>query len=612
MSTRVVKKENLKGNNFYFNQSFSGINSKLLMPEDDTFKNFDIRGYKTELIKKVSKEKDKTKLTSKDFEMQPASIEEFLDSKYYLGIKDTLRPAIRKDIIELFKGKPFEWDKAIAYFYEAIGTGKSLRAAVVITYISHCLLCLYSPAEYFGLKKNTKILISNCSSTEHNANEIVFDYAYDLITSCPWFMENYLPKTNEGYISFDESPSKAKNKELGRIYKNIIISAGTSMPTSIAGFALFCGIIDEATLFPKTAKKCRASSLLRSMKTRLKSRFGNKGMIIVCGSPQEQGDFMQKEISKLKLDDEKVMVVNRPLWESKLEDPKDGYFWFDTENYTIYKNKKIIPKDHNGNLPTRIMRIPNIYYTDFDKDPETAKKDIAGLPLVSINPVMGNHVHLVKENANYERFNPVYEELNTMEVEKIFHEDFNWLDSEGNPLDEDTVFTVHCDIGLSSDAATMAMGHIMGKTENNEPVAQVDFVYRYKPDAKSRFKIKTFREMIYELSERGFNIGLITYDGYESEDSVSLLIDAGYNAKKRSLDKDPTGYYVLAEYIIDNRLDYPYHPVFIKELETIEKEDKTGKINHNELGSKDCSDSVAGVMANLQELISTEGLDNLY
>jgi len=577
---------------------------------DDTFEGddyeLDLEGFKNKLIKKVKGEKRKKVRTVKEFEHKPVDIEKFLLDPYYLNLGDRLRPSIKEDLLDIFDGKPFEWKYKEIIFNEAIGTGKSYRSALISVFCVYNLLCLYSPSEYFGLDLNTKIMMLNASVNAENARKIVFDYAYNFIINCKWFRDNYaVDDSNSNYLVFDEPP-KAKKYDPTRIYKNIWIVPGSSAPTGIAGYAVFLGIIDEATLYVVTDTKDVAEELRRHMRTRIRSRFGDHGMIVMCGSPQYTGDFLQRKIQELQGYSD-VKIVQRSIWEAKGFDPADGFFWFDLESYAIYEDEDLVPK-HKGKIPERIIKIPNEHYMEFKRTPETAKKDLAGIPLETLTPVFGRNIAVIKKNCNYTRYNPVNEE--ETDPEYIFDPDFNWFDpATGDLIDEDVIFAIHCDLGLSDCAATMAMAHLMGMTELGEPVARIDFMYRFKPTLKKRFIISTFRNMIYELAERGFPIGSITYDGFQSEDSIQILRNKGFNADKLSVDSSIAPYSLLVEYICDNRLDYPFHPVFIRETEQLEFTANGKKIDHPPMGSKDLSDAVAGALYGLQMFIEELGED---
>jgi hypothetical protein len=75
----------------------------------------------------------------------------------------------------------------------------------------------------------------------------------------------------------------------------------------------------------------------------------------------------------------------------------------------------------------------------------------------------------------------------------------------------------------------------------------------------------------------------------------------GFSSEVLSVDADPAPYETLKETIYDGRLECYEMPILAKELATIIKDEKHGKIDHVPHGSKDCSDSAAGAIWNAEK-----------
>ncbi len=589
--------------------NYDGINFSSMLGGES----LDVDEYSKICLNEIRKQKDKIKKPKKatEFEYQPVDIQQFIEDKNYLNLNKEIRPCIKKDLLTLFDGKPFDWPYDEAIFYEAIGTGKSWRAAITSIFYAYNLLCLYSPCARFGLSEGTNILIINSSINADNAKRVIFNEIVEKIKRCKWFRDHYLPdEASRGVIKFDSTPHM-KRYDMGRIYKNLLIFSGTSLSTTIAGYALICGTIDEATLYPVNQYKDPAEDLRRHMRTRIKSRFGPHGLLVMCGSPQYTDDFLDRKIKELKNRKKVLIIKDRSIWEA-VPPKHDNVFWFDTETYAIYEDKNLIKLTPDNILPKKIIEIPTDYYDDFKDSPTTAKKDLAGIGLSSSEPIFGLNTYKILENCNRDRTNPVNEDNTNADASCIFHPDLTWLNSEGECIDEFSYFTIHCDLGIVGDAASMAMSHLLGLDINGNPIAKIDFIYRFEPSIRNKFTISLFRKMIYYLSSRGFPIVLVTYDGFQSEDSIQILKQKGFNAQRHSVDKDITGYSLLVDYILENRLDYPYHYHFITECERLELNAKTRKVDHPEKGSKDCADAVAGSLRNLKVILDDVGEDYFY
>ena len=98
---------------------------------------------------------------------------------------------------------------------------------------------------------------------------------------------------------------------------------------------------------------------------------------------------------------------------------------------------------------------------------------------------------------------------------------------------------------------------------------------------------------------------MVTYDGWQSVDSVQLLIKQGIAAEVQSVDRSTEAYDTLKEQIYKGLLDIYHHPTFIRECEELIRK-PNGKVDHPVLsyrrsleegrkeGSKDVADAIAG------------------
>ncbi len=65
------------------------------------------------------------------------------------------------------------------------------------------------------------------------------------------------------------------------------------------------------------------------------------------------------------------------------------------------------------------------------------------------------------------------------------------------------------------------------------------------------------------------------------------------------MDKTPVAHEMTKTALYDGRVRLPQHPKLLRELQTLEKDARTGKIDHTSHGSKDISDALAGVIHGL-------------
>jgi hypothetical protein len=88
----------------------------------------------------------------------------------------------------------------------------------------------------------------------------------------------------------------------------------------------------------------------------------------------------------------------------------------------------------------------------------------------------------------------------------------------------------------------------------------------------------------------------VTFDQFQSSDSQQILRQQGLITGHQSMDEVPCkAYDFLKTAVYEGRVDIPTHPKVHREMLMLEKDVKTGKIDHPPGGSKDCSDALAGI-----------------
>ena len=80
---------------------------------------------------------------------------------------------------------------------------------------------------------------------------------------------------------------------------------------------------------------------------------------------------------------------------------------------------------------------------------------------------------------------------------------------------------------------------------------------------------------------------------------MQRLYAKGFIVGQESPDKNPGIYEVLKAAIYDRRVEAPDHPKAVSELARLERDPKTGKLDHPLDGSKDVADAMACVVFGL-------------
>jgi hypothetical protein len=80
---------------------------------------------------------------------------------------------------------------------------------------------------------------------------------------------------------------------------------------------------------------------------------------------------------------------------------------------------------------------------------------------------------------------------------------------------------------------------------------------------------------------------------------MQILRQRGFLTGYQSIDLTNDPYVFLKSAFYDRRIEIPIHTKLLKEISALEKDTKTNKIDHPPKGSKDVSDSLAGVVYGL-------------
>lgn len=532
-----------------------------------------------------------------DFFERPASISEFLTANY-LDIESGVREGVKECLVEIFGEDPNGYNIALvqkAMFTGGIGIGKTTLASIALPYMVHWCLCLKDPQKFFGLLPGSRIAFMLMSTSEKQAKEVLFGDIFARINHSPWFKQHpYDPKLTT-QIHFP---------------KDIWIVPGDSAETTFEGYNILGGIIDEMDSHKVTEKKDYAEDGYSTIYNRITSRFLNRGLIICIGQMKKSLGFAARKMKEFEQEGKAggSYVKKLAIWESlgwnRFLNP-DGTrnsFWYDK------KRKQFVPElaleilDKND-----VIEIPNAYRKDFQNNPEKALRDHAGIP-----PIVGAAFISMVDRVEacrdlwHQRFGVAESPTLPNPAAPVFH---NWFSAT------DTLRRVmHVDIGLTSDALGMAMGHVRELKEVDgelKPVVVFDCLIRIKALPGRQVQLSEMRQVIYYLrNELGFRIKKVTLDGFESTDTMQQLTKKRITATYLSIDKNILPYHDLREAIYEGRCEFPKYMTYVRhgDVQQVEIavtellqliETTNGKIDHPDGGSKDVSDAMAGVCTTL-------------
>ena len=472
-----------------------------------------------------------------DYEQRPVDVRTFIDDPEYLNAKGECWPSIKDDLEGLFSGP---YDESV--FCEGIGAGKSFKSSVVISYMAHRVLCLKDPQAYYGLAKGSPIVFINMSIRAEQSRKVVFGEIKSRIDNSPWFKKHY-------------PPDPSIKSEL-RFSKNITIFPGNSKETFPLGFNILGGVMDEAAWYTETETHDVAEEMFNALHNRIKNRFGDKGLLVMISSPRYAEDFIEKKM-KEALTNKKIFSKRKMLWEAKPASCFSGE-WIDFQEY----------------------KIPKEFETESKRNPEAFKRDYMAIPSLALEPYF-KRMDLVEQCIDPKATHPV-DDFGNFKPEFMGKPEYRYKPK--------TWCCIHVDLALKRDAVGFAMTHDEGD------VVVVDLMMRIKAPLNGEIHFSDIREMIFELDRRGFRIDRVTFDGWQSIDSIQILKKAGFKSEVLSVDRDTRAYDTLKEKIYTGKLKcYRYEP-FLHELRRLELKEGV-KVDHPpHIGSKDVTDAVAGAV----------------
>lgn len=524
------------------------------------------------------------------------SVDTFLDDPFFLGSEagtskgTKVYPKVRQICKSVIEGKYKEWVE-VAWIW----SGKSFSAEILACYSAHHLLCLRNPHNYYHLTQDKAIAIINMWINATQANVVVFEWIKSFIEGSPWFM-GQTPKILAGTVEFEK-------------HKLLMVS-GNSKSTMPLGYNVFAAILDEAAFYLDNENKSIAAEIYEWLQRRIVSRFGHEWLLMMISSPRYIDDFIMKKLAESRertleweLVAPHVYSIQLPTWKVKAIDNADmeGKFYFNCRQNTVIEwpeleheltiRKVNYVSDSNFDDTYDIREIPGEYKASFRQNPDKAKRDYGATPSLTLTGYFPSP-EIISSIRDRSRTNPV-----TRPWQYEFPE---------RPLRVN--YYIHVDIWLNRDGegdhTGFAMWHFNGwynDPDTWESLMQftIDLTERIGTiDAKGEVDLAGIRQRIYDLKAMGYNISLVTFDWYQSKDTMQILKKKGFTCEYVSVDRTIDPYNLLKEAVYDKRISIPYYEPLDSELSRLELI-RWVKVDHPKGGSKDCSDAVAWVVFNI-------------
>jgi hypothetical protein len=528
-------------------------------------------------------------LKENQFDEIPVDAKTFVESADYLGqpelsliqyeIVEAMSQIYRKEELQEIFGSV-----AGAQYYDKYtkneiilqlgkGSGKDFVSTVACAYIVYKLLCLKDPARYYGKPSGDAIDIINVAINAQQAKNVFFKGFKTKIEKSPWFAGKYNAKADS--VEFD---------------KSITVYSGHSERESHEGLNLLLAVLDEISGFASEVgtgneQGKTAENIYKAFRGSVDSRFPDLGKVVLLSFPRYQGDFISKRyddvIAEKEIMEKKhIFIMNENLPHNDINNQFE--ISWEEDNIISYKVPKILALKRptwEVNPTRKIDDFKLAFYTDLGD----AMMRFACVPTFASDAFF----------KQKEKLEKCMNTRNPLDSFRRFDETFK--------ADPDKVYYIHADLAQKHDKCAVAIAHVdkwvniqvIKDYEQVAPIVVVDAVAWWEPKSEGPVNLSEVKQWIINLRREGFNIGMVSFDRWQSFDIQNELQAVGIRTETVSVAKKH--YEDLAMMIYEERVAIPMIPLLLEEMSEL-KIMKGNRVDHPRKKSKDLADAVCGAV----------------
>jgi len=453
------------------------------------------------------------------------------------------------------------------------GSGKDFVSTVACAYIVYKLLCLKDPAKYFGKPSGDAIDLINVAINAQQAKNVFFKGFKSKIERSPWFVGKYYAKADS--VEFD---------------KSITVYSGHSERESHEGLNLLLAVLDEISGFASEVNTGNeqgktADNIYKAFRGSVDSRFPDLGKVVLLSFPRYPGDYISEKYEDVIAEKEVIERTHKFTINPLLpEDSPDNTFeisW-EEDNIISYKYPGVFAlKRPTWEVnPTRKI---DDFMIAFMTDLGDAMMRFTCVPTFASDAFF-KQVDKVRKCMTLH--NPV--------------DNFRRFDESFKP-DPDKVYYVHADLAQKHDKCAVAIAHVekwvniqvINNYEQVAPIVVVDAVAWWEPKIEGPVNLSEVKQWIQNLRRIGFNIGMVSFDRWQSFDIQNELKQVGMRTDTVSVAKKH--YEDMAMLVYEERLVMPAIELLFDELTQL-KIMKNNRVDHPRKKSKDLADAVCGAV----------------
>jgi hypothetical protein len=453
------------------------------------------------------------------------------------------------------------------------GSGKDFTSTVACSYIVYKLLCLKDPARYFGKPSGDAIDIINVAINAQQAKNVFFKGFKTKIEKSPWFAGKFYAKADS--IEFDHA---------------ITVYSGHSERESHEGLNLLLAVLDEISGFATEIgtgndQGKTADNIYKAFRASVDSRFPDYGKVALLSFPRFPGDFISQRYDAVIADKEAVTKTHKFVMNPDLPEDADGNsLEISWEEDTIISYK--YPGVFALKRPTWVVnptRKVDDFKLAFYTDMGDAMQRFACVPTFASDAFFKQRD---KVRACMTIRNPI-------DSSKRFDETFK--------PDPTKKYFVHADLAQKHDKCAVAIAHVekwvsvqvMKDYEQVVPMVIVDAVVYWEPKIEGPVNLSEVKQWIQNLRRQGFDVGMVSFDRWQSFDIQNELKAVGMRTETVSVAKKH--YEDMAMLMYEERLAMPAIDLLFEELTEL-KIMKNNKVDHPRKLSKDLADAVCGAI----------------
>ena len=268
------------------------------------------------------------------------------------------------------------------------------------------------------------------------------------------------------------------------------------------------------------------------------------------------------------------------------------------EEMPVQKAIESIPTE----LRQQIVEVPIDFLKDFKQNLLQSIQDIAGMTVAGEGKLFNNKELFNK--AIYEPEEKAFIKDSFIISTKLETRPQDYINPDWNPEQPEKLRFMHLDQGIASDHYGISCCFIDSIDINEDETVSLNIKYDFildivPPRPPAKVDIAKVRSLIPWLSQhKGINWGKITYDQYQSQESMQELDKAGFPVDYQSVDRTDEAYLLMVDYIYEGKVKFPYHERFEEEMFGVVHFRERRKVDHLSNGHKDIADSCVGSLYN--------------